>query len=351
MKVYKVPHLSRKSTLRSLKCYACHAKRRGANATHFVRQLPPTSMKAYKGPHPVTQIDPEVSKVPRLSRETPQRQCDPLRPPASADLYEGLQSATPVTQIDPEVSKVPRLSRETPRRQCDPLCPPGSADLYEGLQSATPVTRNAAAPNATHLCPPGSADLYEGLQSATPVTQTDPEVSKVPHLSPETPRRQCDPLCPPGSADLYEGLQSATPVTQIDPEASKVPHLSRETPQRQCDPLCPPGSADLYEGLQSATPATQSLLLSHIACTSVLRCCVAVVVLCCVAVVVVVEGEEEGGGRREGEEEEEEGDKEDRGVATWKQKPHNTMWGKTTIHVGKYIVRPMDGVDFDRLFI
>ena len=48
MKVYKVPHLSRKSTLRSRKCHACHAKHRGANSTHFVRQLPPTSMKVYK---------------------------------------------------------------------------------------------------------------------------------------------------------------------------------------------------------------------------------------------------------------------------------------------------------------
>ena len=71
--------------------------------------------------------------MPHLSRKTARRQFDPLRPPASADLYEGLQSGTPVTQIDPGVSKAPRLSRKTPRRQFDPLRPPASADLYEGL--------------------------------------------------------------------------------------------------------------------------------------------------------------------------------------------------------------------------
>ena len=145
MKVYKVPHLSRKSTLRSRKCHACHAKRRGVHSTQGVRQLPPTSMKVYKVPHLSRKSTLRSRKVPRLSRKTPRRPFDPGRPPASADLYEGLQSATPVTQIDPEVSKVPRLSRKTPRRPFDPGRPPASADLYEGLQSATPVTQNAAA--------------------------------------------------------------------------------------------------------------------------------------------------------------------------------------------------------------
>ena len=77
--------------------------------------------------------------MPRLSRKMPRRQFDAGRPPASADLYEGLQSATPVTQIDPEVSKAPRLSRKTPRRQFDPGRPPASADLYEGPETTTPV--------------------------------------------------------------------------------------------------------------------------------------------------------------------------------------------------------------------
>ena len=77
--------------------------------------------------------------MPRLSRKTPRRPFDPGRPPASADLYEGLQSATPVTQIDPEVSKVPGLSRKTPRRPFDPGRPPASADLYEGTETTTPV--------------------------------------------------------------------------------------------------------------------------------------------------------------------------------------------------------------------
>ena len=81
MKVSKVPHLSRKSSLYR-KCRACHAKRRGATADPGCRQ-------------------------------------------ASADLYEGLESATLVTQIEPEVPKVPRLSRKTPRTPvlcCVVLC-------------------------------------------------------------------------------------------------------------------------------------------------------------------------------------------------------------------------------------
>ena len=53
-------------------------------------------MKVYKAPH--LSRKSTVSKVPRLSRKTPRRQFDPGCPPASADLYEGLQSVTPVTQ-------------------------------------------------------------------------------------------------------------------------------------------------------------------------------------------------------------------------------------------------------------
>ena len=79
--------------------------------------------------------------MPRLLRKTPRRQSDPGCCQASADLYEGLQSATPATQIDPGAPKEPRLSRKTPRRQSDPGCRQASADLYEGLESIMPVTQ------------------------------------------------------------------------------------------------------------------------------------------------------------------------------------------------------------------
>ena len=140
MMVFKVPHLPRKSTLRCRKRRACHAKRR----RHFDPGCRQGSADLYDGLQsatPATQIDPEVPKVPCLSRKTLRRHVDPGCRQGSADLYEGLQSATPATQIDPEVPKAPRLSRKTPRHQFDPGCRQGSADLCEGLQSAMPATQ------------------------------------------------------------------------------------------------------------------------------------------------------------------------------------------------------------------
>ena len=134
----KVSHLSRKSTLRSRKRHTCHAKRRGVNSTQDVRQLPPTSIKVYKGPHLLRKSTLRARKCHACHAK--RRGLNSTQ--ASADLYEGVQSATPVTQIDPEVSKAPRLSLETPRRQFDPGCLQASADLYEGLQSVTPVTQS-----------------------------------------------------------------------------------------------------------------------------------------------------------------------------------------------------------------
>ena len=49
------------------------------------------------------------------------------------------------------------------------------------------------------------------------------------------------------SEHLRDALESATPATQIDPEVSKAPHLSRKTLRRQFDPGCPPASADLID--------------------------------------------------------------------------------------------------------
>ena len=180
MKVSKVSHLSRKSSLRYRKCHACHAKRRGATGDPGCRQ-------------------------------------------ASADLYEGLESATPVTQIEPEVPKVPRLSRKTPRRHRWPGMSPSfrwplwrprkchtcHANRAWGTESATPVTQNAAAPEVT--------------RDVAKLPLTSMKVSKVPHLSRKSSLRyrKChachakrrgatgDPGCRQASADLYEGLESA----------------------------------------------------------------------------------------------------------------------------------------------
>ena len=69
------------------------------------------------------------------------RQSDPVRRRASADIYEGDESATPATQIKPEVLKAPRPPRKMQRSQSDPVRRRASADIYEGPESATPATQ------------------------------------------------------------------------------------------------------------------------------------------------------------------------------------------------------------------
>ena len=128
--------LSRKLTLRSRKCHACHAKHHGVNSTHGCRPASADLYERLRNVTPVTQTDP--ARKCHACHAKCRGQFDPGRRPASADLYEGLQSVTPVPQIDPEVWKVPPLSRKTPRRQFDPGRRPASADQYEGLQSVTP---------------------------------------------------------------------------------------------------------------------------------------------------------------------------------------------------------------------
>jgi len=134
----------------------------------------------YEGPEsaaPVTQIDPEVSKVPRLSRKTPRRQSDPGCCQGSADLYEGFQSATPATQIDPGVPKEPRLSRKTPRRQSDPGCRQASADLYEGLESVISCLsrKSTLKSRKSHAC----HAKHRGLNPTQDVAKLPPTSMKV----------------------------------------------------------------------------------------------------------------------------------------------------------------------------
>ena len=157
--------------------------------------------------------------MPRLSRKTPRRQFYPLRPPASADLYEGLETATPVTQIDPEVSKAPRLSRKTARRQFDPLRPPASADLYEGLQSATPVTQ--IDPEVSKVCHACHAK-QRGVNSThfvRQLPQTSMKVYKVPHLSRKSTLRSLK--CHACHAK-QRGVNSTHFVRQLPPTSMKV---------------------------------------------------------------------------------------------------------------------------------
>ena len=68
------------------------------------------------------------------------RQFDPVRRQASADIYEGTESATPATQIEPDVLQVSRLPRKMQRRQFDPVRRQASADIYGGAESTTPAS-------------------------------------------------------------------------------------------------------------------------------------------------------------------------------------------------------------------
>ena len=199
MKVSKVPRLSRKSSQRCRKYHACHAESRGAKSDLGCRQ-------------------------------------------ASADLYEGLESATPVTQIKPEVPRVPRLSRGKPRRQIRPRMSPSfrwplwrsrkchacHANQAWGTQSYHACHAESRGAKSDLGCRQASADLYEGLESATPVTQIEPALPKVPRLSRGKPRRQIRPRMSPSfrwplwrsrkchacHANQAWGTQSTTPVTQ-----------------------------------------------------------------------------------------------------------------------------------------
>ena len=100
-----------KSTLRHWKCHACHAKCRGANLTQFVAKLPGTSLKVQKVPHLPHKSSLHCRKchachanrpwgaesATLVTQKNPQRQSDPVRRQASADIYEGPESATAAT--------------------------------------------------------------------------------------------------------------------------------------------------------------------------------------------------------------------------------------------------------------
>ena len=132
-----MPRLPRKSSLRCRKCHACHAKDRGATSVLLRRQA---SADLYGGTESTTpaMTTMMVQKAPRLPRKSSLRcrKCHAchakdrgatsvlLRRQASADNYDGTESATPATQIEPEVPKVPRLPRKRPRRHISPTSSP-----------------------------------------------------------------------------------------------------------------------------------------------------------------------------------------------------------------------------------
>ena len=71
-----------------------------------------------------TQIEPDMLKVPRLSRKRPRRPWVPVRRQASAHIYAGTERATPATQIAPEVLKVSHLPRKRPSASIGPPSSP-----------------------------------------------------------------------------------------------------------------------------------------------------------------------------------------------------------------------------------
>ena len=122
MQVLKAPRLPRKSSLTCWKRHACQAKGRDVHGYPFVAELPRTSMQALK-----------VSRLPRKSSLTCWKchACNaegrgvhawlPARRQGFADIYAGTEGVTRATQIEPDILKVPRLSRKRPRRPWDPF--------------------------------------------------------------------------------------------------------------------------------------------------------------------------------------------------------------------------------------
>ena len=272
MKVPKVPRLPHTSRLRRWKSHACHV---------------------------------EDSRRPWVHR----------RRRASADIYEGTESATPATHIAPAVLKVSRLPR---RRQSASMGPPSSPSFrghlwrYQkchachthragGAESVTPATNKtvgvhgptvvAELPRTSmkvpkvprlphtsrrrcwkcHACHEqdsrrpwvhrrrrASADIYEGTESATPATQIESEQCCVLHACHvEDSRRPWVHRRRRASADIYEGTKSATPATQIESEQCCVLHACHvEDSRRPWVHRRRRASADIYEGTESATPAT-----------------------------------------------------------------------------------------------
>ena len=132
MKVPKVPRLPHTSRLRCRKCHACHVEDSRRPWVHRRRRASADIYEGTESATPATHIAPTVLKVSRLPHR---RQChachvqDSRRPwvhrrrQASADIYEGTERATPATQIEPEAPKVSRLPR---RRQSASMGPPSS---------------------------------------------------------------------------------------------------------------------------------------------------------------------------------------------------------------------------------
>ena len=121
MKVPKVPRLPCKSSLRCWKCHACHVEDSRRPCVHRRRQASADIYEGTESATPATQIEPEVLKCHACHVEDSRRPWVHRRRQASADIYEGTESATPATQIEPEVLKVSRLPR---RRQSASMGPP-----------------------------------------------------------------------------------------------------------------------------------------------------------------------------------------------------------------------------------
>ena len=158
-----------------------------------------------------------------------------------------------------------------------------------------------------------SADIYEGTESTTPTTQIEPE-------------------------DIYGGTESTTPATQSEPEVLKASRLPRKMQRRQLLMLSRRhASADIYGGTQSAVLGAFTSAVFPTLCCVVLFwysfgvlfvpsfcccCCCWLLVVGCWLFVVVEEEEEGGGGGG--------GPGRCRNKNKNHQKPHNTMWGKTS---------------------
>ena len=177
MKVYKVPHLSRKSTLRSRKRHACHAKRRGVHSTQDVAKLPPTSMKAYKVPH--------LSRKSTL-RSRKRHACHAKR--------RGVHSTQDVAKLPPtsmKVYKVPHLSRKSTLRS-----------------------------RKCHACHAKRCGVHS-TQDVAKLLPTSMKVYKVPH--PSRKRHACHAK--------RRGVHSTQDVAKLPPTSMKVykvSHLSRK---------------------------------------------------------------------------------------------------------------------------
>ena len=232
---FQVLHLPRKTSRRSSKCCACHAKRAGwaPNAA------------------PATQTEAAPNVINR--RRT------------SADLYVGAPSAAPATQNEPEELQVLRLPRKTSRM--GPKCCACHADRSGAQcnQSSPDFRRPLCRCSKCCTC---HAKRAGGAPSAAPATQK--RAGWAPNAAPAT-QPNCNQSSPDFRGPLYEGAASACVQRKRTQSGSKccTCHAKRAgwapnaTPATQTEAApnvinrCPT-SADPHEGAPSAVPATQN---------------------------------------------------------------------------------------------